>query len=44
MNDSKKMLQDLTQDQIDHVAGGEGEILNSYLRLKSEDTKTTEAQ
>ncbi len=40
MSNNKQMLQDLTQEQIEQVSGGEGEILNTYLSLKAEDTKT----
>lgn len=40
MSNNKQMLQDLTQEQVEQVAGGEGEILSTYLSLRSEDTKT----
>lgn len=39
MSDNKKLIQDLTQEQIDEVAGGQGEILATYLRLCPENTK-----
>ena len=39
MSDNKKLIQDLTQEQIDEVTGGQGEILATYLRLCPENTK-----
>lgn len=39
MSDNNKLIQDLTEEQIDEVAGGQGEILARYLRLSPENTK-----
>jgi len=34
-----QLIQNLTQEQIDAVAGGTGEILPRYITRKPEDTK-----
>ncbi len=39
MSDNNKLIHDLTQEQIDEVAGGQGEILARYLRVCPENTK-----
>ena len=39
MSNKEQLIQDLTQEQVDAVAGGNGELLPRYLRTDPEDTK-----
>jgi len=38
-NQNDVLIRDLTEEQIDAVAGGSGELMTRYLSIESEDTK-----